>query len=456
MAKSDLNLNIVADEILQVHKLLHMDGCFYLYQGGVFRPLEEAEIKRIVKRKLGAFHSIRREEEVLNALSIESFKKRHLLPDHEKYVNVLNGMIDSKTQKIFEHSPSFCSTFQLPVNYIKGKKCPLFMKAVFEWLETEGKVRLLQEFLGYCLLPLTNYEKILFLLGDGANGKTTLSRVIKGVFGFENCSFLALEQMKERFYLVHLRGKAINFTPEVASGGALYDALVKAIVSGEEVLMEEKHENPFFLKPTAKLIVACNDMPYSKDRSHATDRRLLILNFDRSFSDKTCDKGLAEKLIAEKDGIFCWCLQGLRQLHKRDHFEEPEESESARKNYQKENNPVFAFVEDHCYRDPQSSISKYKFYESYRSYCTTIGQHALSMNRFARELKRHYFLKDDLGMENGHRSRVWLGIKPMAEVTPFFELCDRPEKPKKPTEGTSMGEFIDEQVEDALKETKIQ
>ena len=75
MEKSDLNLNIVADEILQVHKLLHMDGCFYLYQGGVFRPLENADIKRIVKRKLGTFHSIRREEEVLNALSIESFKK---------------------------------------------------------------------------------------------------------------------------------------------------------------------------------------------------------------------------------------------------------------------------------------------------------------------------------------------------------------------------------------------
>ncbi len=419
------DLNRLADRILKENHFLFMDGGFFLYQNGVFRPQEDADIKKIIKKKLGMFSNIRSIEEISNALSIECAKKRAQLPVQKEYVNVMNGMIELRTGKLVDHSAAFFSTFQLPVNYIKGEKCQRFMSAVQEWLEESEKIQLLQEYLGYCLLPFTDQEKILFLLGDGANGKSTLIKVIKAVFGSENCSFIPLDRMKDRFNLAGLRGKAINFSPEVASDDQLCDSLVKSIVSGDDVLAEEKYKPPFYLTPTAKLIVACNDMPYSKDKSHATDRRLLILKFNRSFSDRCCDKELGQKLIAEKDGIFSWILKGLKQLCARGHFKEPQESGQERENYRKECNPVLSFVEGHCEVGPLFSVSKGGLYREYRNFCESAGRNPVSINKFGKELRRHYSVLDDMGMANGRRARLWIGIKLVTEVeTYFFESVE--------------------------------
>jgi hypothetical protein len=51
---------------------------------------------------------------------------------------------------------------------------------------------LLQEFLGYVLMPTCCFEKALFMYGTGANGKSTVIKILEVIIGKNNISHLTL------------------------------------------------------------------------------------------------------------------------------------------------------------------------------------------------------------------------------------------------------------------------
>ena len=64
------------------------------------------------------------------------------------------------------HNPAYCSTVQLQVNYNKEAQCPTFMKFLEESMEGDMKqVPLIQEMLGYFLVPITSAQKCFVIVG---------------------------------------------------------------------------------------------------------------------------------------------------------------------------------------------------------------------------------------------------------------------------------------------------
>jgi len=47
-------------------------------------------------------------------------------------------------------------------------------------------------------------------------------------------------------------------------------------------------------------------------------RRILVIEFPRTFSEEEMDRDLEGKLIGELSGIFNWALEGYKRLKKRD------------------------------------------------------------------------------------------------------------------------------------------
>src|SRR5699024_10499289 len=67
-------------------------------------------------------------------------------------------------------------------------------------------------------------------------------------------------------------------------------------------------------KLPTKLVFLMNELPLLSDDSYGFERRLLILPFDKTFTESEQDKDLPKKLSNELEGILNWSLEGLRRL----------------------------------------------------------------------------------------------------------------------------------------------
>jgi putative DNA primase/helicase len=307
------------------------------------------------------------------------------------YVNLQNGMLNVETHELHPHRKDHLSTIQLPVDYNEKASCPRWHQFLDEIFEAdEERVNLVQEYMGYSLVPDTRYEKALLGVGEGSNGKSTLLGVWEHMIGRDNFCSVTLGNLQNEFHRVKLYGKLLNVAAEVRNTTLEQADYFKRIVTGDTIDAAHKHKPVFHFRPFARLVFAMNRMPRIKDTSHGFYRRLLILPFNRVFSEKEQDRQLRQKLIQEIDGIFQWALKGLERLYDNDGFTEPQVVREALAAYQRANNPLVAFVEDCCNLDTEFSTSKDTLYGEYKKYCDEYGFKPGSASTFFKELYAQY------------------------------------------------------------------
>ena len=209
-----VNNNDIAEQILKEHTLLLYADKFYAYLKGCYRPLYIEEIHRWIKKILKRKFSVSKVNNTLLALRTEAFKR----PEDIKnvvYLNVKNGLFDVNTYQLIAHTPEVYSINQLNVNYDSLARCDVWRQVVERIFEGDtARINLLQEYFGYCLTRETDYEKAMYLIGEGSNGKTVVLYVLEQLIGKENCSSIPLEKFNDFHYLARLAGKIVNISIE--------------------------------------------------------------------------------------------------------------------------------------------------------------------------------------------------------------------------------------------------
>jgi putative DNA primase/helicase len=298
------------------------------------------------------------------------------------------------------HDPKWRARNLLPVVYDDMAECPRFTQALEEWLPDDPGARsLLEEFMGYCLVPDVTKEKALFLVGEGANGKGRFVRVLENLLGKSNVSGLPLMSLRaERtFPTAGLVGKLLNVCTETeTSGGAQLDeGWIKALVSGDTVQVERKGRDPFPIRSTARFIIQSNNPPHISDKSEGFWRRLLLVRFPRCFRQEELDLELDVKLTCELPGILNLAIAGVRRLRDRGLFEVTPAMMEALSGYRQENNPLAIWREEKLVQAaPDWSggipprVSSEMAYKSYRDWCRDNGHNAYSRAKFGREMGR--------------------------------------------------------------------
>ena len=202
--------------------------------------------------------------------------------------------------------------------------CPLWESFLHQVLRP-GQVVLLQKFLGLGCVPRGHrrIERMLWLIGDGANGKSTIQGVVMGVYGRGMVATSKLahllcknpeDQLRQMATIV---GRAFNYCDEVGEvniSGNL-DAF-KSLVSGDEQAyrllkndIRKSDEIPY-------MICNMNHRPDVRNLDKAVVRRLLQINFSASVSEEDMDLELGAKLRGEYSGIRNWMLEGWKMLER--------------------------------------------------------------------------------------------------------------------------------------------
>jgi len=284
------------------------------------------------------------------------FGEDHTFPKPDRVIAYTNGLLslDDYCKGVVwlrPHTPLWASTVCLPYAFDPTAQCPqwtAFLSEVFE--EDECRVKLLQEWFGYCLTQDVSQHKILCKLGVPRSGKGTVDRVHTQVVGESNCTGYNLRCLVSAFGLHRLVGQLVAFVGEVTlndknSKYAILEKLL-SISGGDAQTIEEKHNPlcPSIILPT-RFSLSCNELPTFNDPSGALASRLMILNFDRSFEGKE-DKNLTAKLLAELAGINCWSLVGLKRLHESGRFTDAKHGKDLVTQFRRDNSDTFAFAQD--------------------------------------------------------------------------------------------------------------
>jgi P4 family phage/plasmid primase-like protien len=101
-----------------------------------------------------------------------------------------------------------------------------------------------------------------------------------------------------------------SWRPSKPSRAALGESKVKNLTGGDKISARFMRQDFFEFFPQFKLFVAGNHKPAIRNIDEAMKRRLHLIPFTITVPPERRDKHLQQKLLAERDGILAWAVQG--------------------------------------------------------------------------------------------------------------------------------------------------
>lgn len=310
-----------------------------------------------------------------------------ILTREKNRLNLVNGVLDLNNMELLEHSPKYIFLSRMPVKYDPEAQCPVWEKFLRTTLPTKY-IKTLQEFIGYCLIPDTRFQKALLLYGKGANGKSIVVNTILSLFGEDYSSSIPLDRIsRNQFATSQLIGKLVNASSETVSySGAELD-MFKAIVAGDAITVEQKYEPSKMVKLASRLIFASNHMIRSGDDTDGNYRRWIIIPFEKQFKGENADLFLQDKINKELTGVLNWAIVGLKRLYKNGRF--TDDSKEMVERMKRYNDSVIRFVYENFDITGESKhrYTARQLYEMYKHWADMENVKAVAGQTFYSRLK---------------------------------------------------------------------
>jgi len=329
-------------------------------------------------------------------------------------INVKNGLYNVLEDTLIEHTPEYYSTVQLNVTYDKKADCPRFKKFLKESMGGDmEQVALIQEMLGYFLIPVNSAQKCFVIVGVAGAGKSVLLRVLNDILlGKQNVSNVSWQALNERFKTAELFGKLANIFADLPTKYIDDNGIFKALVGEDYLTVEKKNKNPFSFQSCARLLFSCNSIPKNYgDRSEGFYRRLIIMRFNHSVPAEKRDPDLIDKFRMEADGIFLFALEGLKRLMKKQFmFSETEVNKAELQQYREDSDSVLSFVREYCEFDVNSYVGSTEIFNAYKGYCEECGLKPYSQRMFVQQITTA-FTEVTRGVDSLGKRRILKGVK---------------------------------------------
>lgn len=418
--------------------VLYWDGRKWNFNG-------ETKIKELCQRIVREIGKLEKAtnylvNETIGFIQRETYIERYLLNREKRKIPLLNGVFDLEKGELVASSPEFYFTYCLPVEYDASADCPNIKKFLGEILHQDDIPPLL-EFVGYCLIPEQKLHKALMLVGDGANGKSTLIELIRRFLGRGNTSSISLQSLLEnRFAIASLYGKLANLYADLPDSTLKQTGVFKMIAGGDTLSAEKKFKPHFEFEPTCKLIFSANRVPPSSDDSSAFFRRWIIINFPNKFEGDRRDPNIIEKISSSKElsGFFNLVVEHLKNLLDRGDFSYSKSTEETREDYIRKSDPVRAFVMDYLNaedeprleEDSSAFVPKDELYAEFVDYCQKIKLPAVDRSVFTRKLKTVLpSLIEERKVIDGQKVRCWKGLKLYKRAKKYYILLIKQDMP---------------------------
>lgn len=344
---------------------------------------------------------------LLEAIRMECYDRGEL----EKYqdrIFLANGtlFLDGR----FVEEKGFCLN-RLPISYNPNAPQPeVWLRFLSELLEPED-ILTLQEFMGYCLIPCTRGQVMLLIKGNGGEGKSRIGVVMHTIFG-PNAKNGSIDKVENSAFaradLQHVLVMVDDDTKMEALSSTHY---VKSIITAETPMdLERKKEQSFQGDMYVRFMAFSNgDLEALYDKSEGFFRRQLILQTKRKPPERVDDPFLSDKLKQEVEGIFLWCLEGLKRLQANSYRFTISQRAAENKEHAKRNaNNLVEFLQSEGYIQlkADSTITSRELYAIYQMWCEDNGYRPIAQRSVSSYLKSHL---EDYNLEASNKDHQQVG-----------------------------------------------
>mgnify|MGYP002519690984 FL=1 len=404
-------------ELLHKHPMKCIDGTFFTPDG----PVEdEAALKQLILDEIQVVITNGLSKKVSNLLeTLRMIAYSAPLDIEVDCIHLKNG-IYHLANGTFQESRLFCRN-RLPVAYNpKATKPERWLAFLNELLEPED-IPTLQEYLGYCLIPCTKGQKMMFLLGKGGEGKSRIGLVLKNLMGdaVSNGSIQKVEI--SRFARADLENRLLMVDDDLNMNALPKTNYIKSIVTAEAKMdVERKGIQSYQSDIYARFLCFGNGaLTALYDHSDGFWRRQLVLTTKDRPADREDDPFLVEALSAELEGILLWCLDGLQRLQRNRYKVTVSPKAAANlETIKRSSNNVLDFLDSEGYFRYKAdfSISSRDLYEIYKLWCEDNACHPVSAARLSSEVNQNAVRlnlepTNNIYLPGGRRVRGFMGIE---------------------------------------------
>jgi putative DNA primase/helicase len=215
--------------------------------------------------------------------------------------------------------------------------------------------RFLQTWFGYCLTGDTSEQKLVFLYGQGRNGKSTMVDVVARIFA-DYATTLPIETLTGADQrkgsdatpdLVRLPGARLVRASEPEQGQRMKEALIKALTGGEPILVRRMMQEFVEIVPEFKLTLSGNYKPEVRGADDGIWRRIVMVPFEEQIPLEEVNPALMRELLEEAEGILAWLVEGALSWLERG-LEVPLSIQAATSDYRRDSDPARLFLETQC------------------------------------------------------------------------------------------------------------
>ena len=445
IASQSLMDNVIADLTAKQRRLLYdTAGQFYEYAGGCWRPVHDLIIQKYVadtmKGKLSAgkigqvckylkivlsqaalqfntkpiwvfrngtlwldqegekietrYFDEKVTDENGNFVPDPSGKYGHLRRTREEVVRTMIPNPDNPSQpKNFKPSkPEDMSTIQMNYDYRYGVRNLTWERYVAEWLgPDQDKIDLFQQMYGYVLFAVNKLQKFFYLIGDGANGKSTALHVLENVFGKDNCSSLQFHRFGSEFDTMTLKNSRVNICYDAKTELRGAEEMLKAVSSGDAIMAAHKGVDAETFTSNAKIFVAANKYFSATDISRGLLRRILFLCFDKTFDGNGQKVDIEDEIRNDPGGfagVFNWAYEGYKKLKRDGKFVETEEQKRLVEEFKTQLSPLMVFAREEMYCRFGETINEKELFSAYTDWCSENYEKPLSRTKFTQEIRQ--------------------------------------------------------------------
>ena len=270
----------------------------------------------------------------------------------------------------FTSDKDYCIN-RLPVAYDPEAAKPARWLQFLEELLYTDDIPALQEYIGYCLIPVTKAQKMLLLVGKGGEGKSRIGLVLRELFG-DNMYTGSLQKVEtNRFARADLEYKLLLVDDDMKTEALPQTNNLKTLVTPEDKIDIER-KGMQSMQGTLYVRFTCfgnGGLHALYDKSNGFYRRQLLLTTKERPAGRVDDPFLIDKMRKEKEGILLWALEGLNRLIANNYqFTSSERTTENLKEAMERGNNILSFLKSEGYFEIKTgakcrSIDFYKVYE---------------------------------------------------------------------------------------------
>ena len=388
------DLYAFADIIMERCNIVTINGREALYyENGVYVKMGAFLIEQMARsiwRDIGINQSDC--NEIINIITSKTgiVDVKHFDEDHTK-INLKNGLYDVTTGELLPHDPKYLSFMQYNVTYDRTKRCPKFIKFLRSTLEDDKvKIWTILEMMALCFIPKSIVEKAYILVGNGANGKSTLLNIITAMVKIENISAKTIQNFAKNEHSASvLEGKAANISADIGKQSITNTETIKKIIGGDPLDCDKKFKDPYAFRSRATAIFSCNEPPEVDDSSNGFTRKFEMIKFEVEFAGKDRDFSVGQIQYDDDElsGIMNMLLDMMPWLIKKNRLHYESTAEMTRNEWTMESDSVQRFTEDMTVMGDGYSVSKAVLFGAYRIFCNQGKYRPRTLNKFNEKIR---------------------------------------------------------------------